>query len=81
MQSPEYVGETVVTLATAHIGKFTENILESPGAKDFDESIRSAIQKSIPEGLSKLSGAKTRRIDINNSVDDIKAYLTQHVSK
>jgi threonine synthase len=61
MQSPEYVGETVVTLATAHIGKFTENILESPGAKDFDESIRSAIQKSIPEGLSKLSGAKTQR--------------------
>jgi threonine synthase len=81
ISSPEYHGETIVTLATAHIGKFTENILSSVRDEDveFDKSIRSAIQSSIPDGLAKLHGVQTRRVDIENSVDEIKTYLRKHV--
>jgi len=77
--SPQFEGETVVTLATAHIGKFTEHILNSLEGVEYDPHFREAVEESVPEGLAQLVHAKTRRIDIPNSIDAIKKYLRDHV--
>jgi threonine synthase len=77
-------GSLVTALATAHIGKFTENILSNINMVHGDEienmeKLREAVVKSVPEKLRKLENAETRRYDIANSVDAVKEYLRIHV--
>jgi threonine synthase len=77
-------GSLVTALATAHIGKFTENILSNINTvhgdeKENMEKLREAVVKSVPEKLRKLEKAETRRYDIANCVDAVKEYLRIHV--
>ncbi len=80
--SPEFAGETVVTLATAHIGKFTENILNNL-QDGGDDKLITAIANSVPSGLAKLRepGVKLRRTDIDNSMEAVKTYMRTHIGK
>lgn len=72
--------EAVVTLATAHIGKFTENIVMSSSINGVDPSLVDAVEMAVPEKLrTLLSEAKTRRIEIPNSVEAVKEYLRTRV--
>ena len=79
LESEEYQGEPVVTLATAHIGKFTDQILANIAGHRNPE-LRKAVIASVPARLKRLDGVETRRIDIANSVEDVKLYLRQHRS-
>lgn len=72
-------GEVVTALATAHIGKFTENIFANLHGAESDSSFREAVQKAVPEKLRKLEHAETRRHDIENSVEAIKEFLRSHI--
>ena len=74
----EFPESSAVALATAHIGKFTENILSNL-TKGSDAEWRAAVAASVPEELRKLASVKTRRFDIENSVDAVKQFLTSHV--
>jgi threonine synthase len=74
--------DNVITLATAHIGKFTENILSNLSNKENDGGkFRDAVANSVPEKLKKLEKSETRRFDIANSVDAVKDYLRNHIHK
>jgi threonine synthase len=78
----KYPNQRVVTLATAHIGKFTEHILANiqyGTNKEKSERFRTAVVNSVPEKLRLLEKSETRRIDIDNSVEDIKEFLIKHV--
>jgi threonine synthase len=76
-------GANVVTLATAHIGKFTEHIIQNlkDSEKENIAKFREAVIASVPEKLKRLEKADTRRHDIANSVDAVKNFLRTHVSK
>ena len=69
--------KTIVTLATAHIGKFTEDVL----TKLDDAKLRDAVKNSVPSELLKLANAKTRRFDIDNNVEAVKKYLRENLAK
>jgi threonine synthase len=74
--------EAVVTLATAHIGKFTENILHSISSENREcPELAQAVERAIPEKLRQLSTAPTRRIEIANSVEAVKEYLRTNLSR
>lgn len=77
--SSTYQGEPVVTLATAHIGKFTEQIFHSLGPAD--RAFKAAVEESVPAALSRLESAATRRSDVANTVDSVKQYLRSHVRR
>ena len=72
-------GTNVVTLATAHIGKFTEHILSNLG--DSENEFRDAVINSVPEKLRELEKAETRRHDICNSVEEVKKFLRTHIKQ
>lgn len=77
-----YPNQRVVTLATAHIGKFTEHILANIHLgtnKENNERFRTAVVNSVPERLRLLEKSETRRIDIDNSVEAVKEFLINHV--
>lgn len=80
----KHPGETVVALATAHIGKFTEHILasvkESSALVQNNKAFLDSVNNSVPENLKALESATTRRIDIANSAEAVKAYLRNHVA-
>jgi threonine synthase len=79
-KSSNYDGEAIVTLATAHIGKFTETIL---GNMNEEGEFRKVIENSVPPGLAKLRepGIKVKRLDIENSIEAIKTYMRSHVNR
>ncbi|MFT5703917.1 MAG: threonine synthase, partial [Rickettsiales bacterium] len=66
--SPEYGGEPVVTLATAHPAKFPESIEKSglPSPK-------------LPEFLSDLMDKKEEMTVLENNLDEVKNFISQKV--
>ena len=71
---------TVVTLATAHIGKFTEQILTNlQQSSSAPAQFIKAVKESVPDRLRQLESATTRRVDIANDAEAVKTYIRECV--
>jgi threonine synthase len=77
-------GEDVVVLGTAHIGKFAESIIGSLGGSD-DDAFREALFGCMPTELRLLEQqgeiGEQRRFEVENSLEDVKAYMRQHMGR
>ena len=79
-RSEHFSGEHVVTLATAHIGKFTETILMN--LKE-DGEFKRVIEESVPAGLAQLRrpGIVVKRFDIENTKEAVQTYMRDNVNR
>jgi threonine synthase len=78
---PEFNGEEIVVLATAHMGKFVEGVTSSLGSED--DVMIEALQSCIPTELRALaelgSQGLQRRVDVANDAEAVKAYIRQNL--
>ena len=62
-------GDSLVCLATAHVGKFTESFMNIEGV---DEKLKDALRMDIPAGLRELPEAQREVIDLEGVENFLK---------
>jgi threonine synthase len=74
--------ETIITLATAHIGKFTEQLLETiQEREDMPPGLKTALENAVPPELRELANAPTRRHELPKSAEAVKQFLRENVDR